>query len=124
MTDKYADLRAALDADPAGDKWMCVKYSPKTLGVGISGGPALFMAREGSCTDIDDVRDIVGNLLTVRNQTRALLADYDRMRDAVQETIRVIESNPSSISDTVWVTGNMPETLLDRCRAALAQEQP
>ncbi|MFT0533994.1 hypothetical protein ACMHYJ_14370 [Castellaniella hirudinis] len=56
------------------------------------------------------------------NRIDALLAERDRLREAVQETVRVIESNPSSITDTIWVTGNKPETLLDRCLTALAQE--
>lgn len=38
---------------------------------------------------------------------------------ALQEVVKVLESNPSSITDTVWVTGNSPETLLDRCKAVL-----
>ena len=54
---------------------------------------------------------------------RALLEELDALRDAVQETVRVLESEPSVISDTVWVTDGLPETLLDRCLAALAQHQ-
>lgn len=76
--------------------------------------------REG----LESFKRAVGELRGPEAQVAVLLADYDRMREAVQETVRVIESNPSSITDTIWVTGGLPETLLDRCRAALAQEGP
>ena len=41
--------------------------------------------------------------------------------EALEEVVAVFESNPSSITDTVWVTGNRPETLYDHCRAAIAK---
>jgi len=41
--------------------------------------------------------------------------------EALKEVIRVIESNPPSITDTVWVTNGSPETLYDHCQAALAK---
>jgi hypothetical protein len=40
-------------------------------------------------------------------------------KNALREVVKVLESNSSSITDTVWVTGNAPETLLDHCKAAL-----
>jgi hypothetical protein len=52
-----------------------------------------------------------------------LQEECDRLREALQEVCRVFESNPASICDTVWVTGNSPETLYDRCRAALGVEE-
>ena len=52
---------------------------------------------------------------------RALLADLERAEKALREVVAVFDSNPSSIVDTVWVTGNRPETLYDHCQAALAQ---
>ncbi len=42
---------------------------------------------------------------------------------ALKEVVRVIESNPPSITDTVWVTGNSPETLYDHCLAAIAKAE-
>ena len=56
-----------------------------------------------------------------------LIAAAPDLLAALQEVVRVFESNPASISDTVWVTGNRPETLYDHCRAAIAKatgEQP
>lgn len=53
-------------------------------------------------------------------QLQALTAERDALRDALKEVCAVIESNPPSIVDTVWVTGDMPETLLDHCRSALS----
>ncbi len=41
--------------------------------------------------------------------------------EALQEVVRVFDDNPSSIADTVWVTGGSPETLYDHCRAAIAK---
>lgn len=35
------------------------------------------------------------------------------MLSALQEVVRVFDRNPSSITDTVWVTGDRPETLYD-----------
>jgi len=52
---------------------------------------------------------------------RALLADLERAEKALREVVAVFDSNPSSIVDTVWVTGNRPETLYDHCQDALAQ---
>ena len=58
----------------------------------------------------------------VRNgDVRALLADLERAEKALKEVVAVFDSNPSSIVDTVWVTGNRPETLYDHCQDALAQ---
>lgn len=87
MTDNYKHLRDALDAEPTDDKWICAHYGPKTLGVGASGGPALFMVREGTYTDIDGVREIVRNLLSVRREARALLAERDALREALQAMV-------------------------------------
>ena len=83
MTENYKNLRDALAAAPTDDNWICVPYSKKTLGVGVAGGPALFMAREGSYTGIDDALEIVRNLLSVRREARALLAERDALRAAV-----------------------------------------
>jgi histidinol-phosphate/aromatic aminotransferase/cobyric acid decarboxylase-like protein len=41
--------------------------------------------------------------------------------EALEEVVRVIESNPPAISDTIWVTNGSPETLYDHCQAALAK---
>ncbi len=51
----------------------------------------------------------------------ALLADLEVAEKALREVIAVFDSNPSSICDTVWITGNRPETLYDHCQEALAQ---
>ena len=59
----------------------------------------------------------------VRNgDVRALLADLERAEKALKEVVAVFDSNPSSIVDTVWVTGNRPETLYDHCQDALGQK--
>lgn len=42
---------------------------------------------------------------------------------ALREVVAVFESNPDSITDTVWVTGDRPETLYDCCRAAIAKAE-
>lgn len=51
----------------------------------------------------------------------ALLAERDAAVGALKEVVAVFDSNPSSICDAVWVTGNRPETLYDHCLAALSQ---
>lgn len=43
--------------------------------------------------------------------------------EALREVVAVFESNPESITDTVWVTGDRPETLYDCCRAAIAKAE-
>lgn len=53
-------------------------------------------------------------------ELRRLNAD---LLEALEEVVRVFESNPPSISDTVWVTGGSPETLYDHCRAAIAKAE-
>lgn len=50
-----------------------------------------------------------------------LIAAAPELLEALEEVVAVFESNPSSITDTVWVTGNRPETLYDHCRAAIAK---
>lgn len=50
-----------------------------------------------------------------------LIAAAPELLEALEEVIAVFDSNPSSITDTVWVTGNRPETLYDCCRAAIAK---
>lgn len=51
----------------------------------------------------------------------SLIAAAPNLMAALLEVVAVLGSNPSSICDTVWVTGNRPETLLDHCRAAIAK---
>ena len=52
-------------------------------------------------------------------------AENARLREALMEAKRVIESDPPSIVDTVWcVTGGSPETLLDRIDTALTAKEP
>lgn len=46
------------------------------------------------------------------------------LREAVEEVVRVIEAAPPSICDTIWVSGDRPETLLDYCLAALEADPP
>lgn len=52
---------------------------------------------------------------------QALRDAAPQLLDALVEVVRVFDSNPSSIVDTVWVTGGKPETLYERCQAAIAQ---
>lgn len=52
-------------------------------------------------------------------ELRAYEATVANLVDALQEVVRVFDSNPSSIVDTVWVTGGVSETLYDRCRTAI-----
>lgn len=77
------------------------------------------------CTVERDHMDAKANiafLLAANPATiRALLADLERAEKALREVVAVFDSNQSSIVDTVWVTGNRPETLYDHCQAALAQ---
>lgn len=79
--DKYQALREALSREDG--RWVTVAYGPKTMGVGISGGPALFLARPGSGTDIEDVSQIVSDLCSIRNDAAALLAERDALRSAL-----------------------------------------
>jgi chromosome segregation ATPase len=44
-----------------------------------------------------------------------------RLRDGLLEVCRVLETNTTAIVDTVWVSDGSPETLLDRCLAAIAE---
>lgn len=48
----------------------------------------------------------------------------DKMREALEEVCRVLESNDSAIVDTIWVSTGQPETLLDHCKAALEVSEP
>jgi DNA repair exonuclease SbcCD ATPase subunit len=48
----------------------------------------------------------------------------DKMREALEEVCRVLESNDSAIVDTIWVSTGQPETLLDHCKEALSQSEP
>lgn len=49
----------------------------------------------------------------------ALFAAAPEMLAALREVLAVFDSAPGSIVDTVWVTGGVPETLRDRCAAAI-----
>lgn len=53
-------------------------------------------------------------------ELRRLHSVNDQLLEALEEVVRVFDSNPSSICDTVWVTGDSPETLYDHARAAIA----
>ena len=57
----------------------------------------------------------------VRKRNARLIAAAPDLLEALEEVVRVFDSNPSSICDTVWVTGDAPETLYDHCRAAIAK---
>jgi hypothetical protein len=56
-----------------------------------------------------------------RTANARLIAAAPELLTALQEVVRVFDSHPSSITDTVWVTGESPETLYDHCRAAIAK---
>ncbi|WJJ94026.1 hypothetical protein [Neopusillimonas aromaticivorans] len=78
MTDKHANIRAALEASKS-DNWIFAKYGPKTFGVGIAGGPALMMARPSDVTDADEVKQLLNELLLARKAVRPLLEDCDEL---------------------------------------------
>lgn len=65
----------------------------------------------------------VNNLRTLPEAIRLLCAENAALLSALLEVVRVFESAPSSICDTVWVTGDSAETLYDRCRAAIETER-
>lgn len=54
-------------------------------------------------------------------QARAAQDKSAELLEALEEVVAVFESNPISITDTVWVTGNRPETLYDHARAAISK---
>lgn len=56
----------------------------------------------------------------VINQLEALNAELVK---ALQEVKAVLESNPPSICDTVWVTGGRPESLYDFVCSTIAAQQ-
>jgi len=63
----------------------------------------------------------ISNIIGDATPDARLIAAAPELVEALQEVCRVIESNPSAITNTVWVTGNSPETLYDHCRAAIAK---
>ena len=50
-----------------------------------------------------------------------LIAAAPDLLEALEEVVRVFDSSPPSICDTVWVTGNRPETLYDKACVAIAK---
>src|SRR5690606_13253830 len=80
--DRFADLRKALEVEPESDDWICASYGPKTVGVGVSGGPALLMVRPSGCIDHGDMRRVLHGLIMSRRHIRALLAERDALREA------------------------------------------
>lgn len=128
MTDRYADLRAALESGPQGDEWIWANYGPKTIGIGIAGGPAFLMVRPGDMIDRDEMESIVHGLVMSRRHACALLADYDRLRDALLWNAAALNE---CCKDCVQEASNITiasETksfaeILDMADAALAQEQ-
>lgn len=120
MTDRYADLRAALDAGPTPGPWQTYEK-------------CVFFGREGGFSLIDCPRpsENAAHIAAANPETiRALLADYDRMRDALLWTagalqmacvVDVIMGEADGIS-----INNETRTvvqILDAADAALAQEQ-
>lgn len=118
MTDKYADLRAALDAGPKPGRWTwkqvgsfntpgCAVFWPDTSKGGIH---YRRLDSGGGMEQVD-----AGYIAAAHPETiRTLLADYDRMRDAL-ETIAVYPH----ARDQEMSTAAMRKI----ARAALAQEQ-
>ena len=49
------------------------------------------------------------------------MKDATKLVEALREVIAVFESNPTSIADTVWVTGDRPMTLYDLCVEAIEE---
>lgn len=47
----------------------------------------------------------------------------DELLEALEEVVRTLESDASSICDTIWVSNGSPETLYDHCRAAIAKAE-
>lgn len=57
--------------------------------------------------------------LTISQETdeviAALKSDNEEMKAALLEVVKVFDSENKAIIDTVWVSGNSPETLRDFC---------
>lgn len=129
MTDKYADLRAALDAGPTPGPWKAntsneigpiSKEDDQSFGMIL---PVCFAEFENSEANRRYIA--AANPETIR----ALLADYDRLREALSfaepelvmlstELERINRERP----DLVAVLPSL--NVLSVVRAALAQEQP
>ena len=157
MTDKYATLRAALNAGPTPGPWsvyICHGVIQIDAGDTAAGRRPCIVFWTGfdendltltantknssyiAAANPNTVHDLLADHDQWRQQAqyetdvaqaacervKEVEADRDRLRDAVQETVRILQSNNSAITDTVWVTGSISETLLDRCLNALAQE--
>lgn len=68
------------------------------------------------CQKLNDAR-----ITSLESHNRELLAVIAAKDEALQEVINVFETpDHPGICDTVWVTGNRPETLYDCARDALA----
>jgi len=61
--------------------------------------------------------------LRLSRELTAMTARRDALLSAVQEAVAVIDGNPDSIVDTIWVTGGSPETLRDRLQRALDERR-
>lgn len=57
--------------------------------------------------------------LKIQTANAHLIAAAPELLAALQEVVAVFDSNPPSITDTVWVTGNSPQTLYDLCCAVI-----
>lgn len=61
--------------------------------------------------------------LTISQETDEVIAtlksDNETMKAALIEVIKVLDSDDSAISDTVWVSDGRPETLRDHCYTAV-----
>ena len=101
MTDKYAQLRAALDAGPTPGPWQAYE---KCVFFGREGGFCLH-----DCPRPSENADYIAACHP--EVIRALLAERDALREALYEAVTEEEAYQSSNG---W---------LDQAKAALAQEQ-
>lgn len=115
MTDKYADLRAALDAGPTPGPWIKDKFHPHILDARPGSSQSL-VCRVAINTFNDEGRKNEAFICAAHPDTiRALLAERDRLREAAQMLADWAEHEVGA--DPSMTPG------LAEVRAALAQKQ-
>lgn len=131
MTDRYADLRAALDTMAQFGGWHRTRSH-----INIDESDDWCSVQIDVRANSDASRRVSGYLKeSCPDAVRALLAERDRLREALAECVRVIQLDRDSLRDTHTdpATGQVEDRLgreglaeydavLEIARAALAQE--
>lgn len=100
MTDKYAELRAALAAGPTPGPWLLDKFHP-IITDSAPGSSRVWICKVAINTRNDEGRKNEAYIAAANPETiRALLAERDSLREALQKVRPVIAADRQSLLET------------------------